>query len=172
MVSAYTPREGAGGKRRSSGGCRERQRRASSEGGGRGRCPNPCRHRAARHGGPGVPPPRGRLSAAGATPLRPARRLGPRARTLLVLPVPRGRQAKEALPGQNQRPREQLSCQAVTALGGVGRSLSLPLHERTRSVSSRDLGPQNDDGRDTGAKSSLTEAHRNRTATGLLQSTA
>ena len=58
---------------------RERQRRASSEGGGEGA---PQIHEGtAPHGGPGVPPPQGRLSAAGAPPLRPrdgsARERGP-----------------------------------------------------------------------------------------------
>jgi hypothetical protein len=58
---------------------------------GTGRSPRPRGRLAARHGSPGVPPPQGRLSAAGATPLHTSRRLGPRARTLLVLSVPRGR---------------------------------------------------------------------------------
>jgi hypothetical protein len=49
-------------------------------------------------------------------------------------------------------------------------SPGLALHERTRSVSSRRLGPRKDDGRDAGAKSSLREAYRNRTAIGLVQS--
>ena len=56
---------------------RERQRRASSEGGGEGATLGPKGGLAACHGSRGVPPPRGRLSAAGATLLRPARRLRP-----------------------------------------------------------------------------------------------
>ena len=44
-------------------------------------------------------------------------------------------------------------------------SPGLALHERTRSVSSRRLGPRKDDGRDRGSKSSLTEAYRNRAGT-------
>jgi hypothetical protein len=103
-------------------------------------------HRAAPHRSPGVPPPRGRLSAAGATPLHPSRRLRSRARTPLVLPVPRGRQAQEALPRQDQRPGGCFGLQADKAYGGVGRSPGLALHERTRSLSSRRLGPQKDDG--------------------------
>jgi hypothetical protein len=71
---------------------------------------------------------------------------------------------------QNPRPREHLSRQAVKALGGVGRSRGLALYERTRSVGSRRLGPRKDGGRDTGAKLSPTDAYRNRTATGLVQS--
>jgi hypothetical protein len=49
--------------------------------------------------------------------------------------------------------------------GGVGRSPGLALRERTRGVSSRRLGPRKDDGRDRGAKSSPTEAYRNRAGT-------
>ena len=43
---------------------------------------------------------------------------------------------RELLPWQDQRPREHpLAAQAVKALGGLGRSPGLPVHERTRSTS-------------------------------------
>jgi hypothetical protein len=48
---------------------------------------------------------------------------------------------------------------------GSDRSPALTLHERTRSVSSRRLGPRKDNGRDRGAKSSLTEVYLNRATT-------
>jgi hypothetical protein len=44
----------------------------------------------------------------------------------------------------------------------------LAQHVRTRSVSSRRLGSRKEDGRDTSAKSSLTEAYRNRAGTSRM----
>ena len=116
---------------------RERQRRASSDGG-----------RDASRVQEGTAPPLtevleyrphedGYLQL-GATPLHPARRLIARAWTILVLSVPRGREAQEALPRQDQRSRGYLSRQAVKALGGVGRSLAW-LCTKGREASARDV---------------------------------
>jgi len=82
----------------------------------------------ARHGGPGVPSARGRLPATGAAPLHPARRLRLRTRPLLVLPIPRGRQASQALPRQDQLPRGYSNRQTSAAFEKLPqRSWSLTL---------------------------------------------
>src|SRR5215217_1920716 len=55
-------------------------------------------------GGGRVPALRGRDAAGGGEDLHAARRGPLGARPLLVLPLPRGRQAEEALPRQDRRP--------------------------------------------------------------------
>jgi hypothetical protein len=94
---------------------RERQRRASSD--GTGCFPRPRGYRAAPHGSAGVPPPRGRVSAAGATPLHPSRRLGMRAWTLLVLPVPRGGKRRKLYLGKTNDPQSTLAAKRAKRSG-------------------------------------------------------
>ena len=79
-----------------------------------------------------------RRPEASPTDLSSTRRLIARAGTLLVLPVPRGRHAKEALPRQDQRPGGHSGRQAGKSLERVTCSFVQTPHERTRSVS---LGP-------------------------------